>query len=54
MATLDGLMEHFSQRIEVLVEEKKVMEVQAERSLKRLEEEVVERKVTEEKLGWFL
>lgn len=49
VATLDRLVERLSHRIEVLVEEKKVLEVQVERSHKRLDEVVAE-----ENLGWLI
>lgn len=54
VATLDGSVERFSQRIEVLVEEKRVLESQADCTNKRLEEEIARRKVAEEDLGWLL
>lgn len=47
VATLDGSVERFSHQFKVFVEEKRVLEGQADCSNKRLEEEIARKKVAE-------
>lgn len=54
VVALDGSVEHFSQRIEVLVEENKVFEDQVDHANKKLGEEVAKRKSVEDDLGWLI
>lgn len=54
LATLDRSMEHFSQRIEVFVEEKGVLEGQVEDVSRLLEGKEIRRKVLEDDLKWML
>ncbi|CAI9259171.1 unnamed protein product [Lactuca saligna] len=52
VVSLYGSVERFCQRMEVLVEEKKVFEDQADCTDKQLGEEVAKRKSVEDDLGW--
>lgn len=54
MATLDGSVERFSQRIEVLVDEKTMLEDQVEDVSRLLEGEGMRRKVVQDDLKWLL
>ncbi|CAI9267832.1 unnamed protein product [Lactuca saligna] len=54
VAKLDGLVEHFYQRIEALVEEKKVLESRVDEWCRELEAEVLRRKTMRDDMMWLL